>query len=301
MNDPRVYFLKALRSKAVKIGTSSDVAQRIAGLRAQYGSRLVLVGTVPGDERYEKTLHRAFADYRIRGEWFRCEGRLATFLSSLPFLPEDVRSVSRRRVADLKQPVRIDSQAMRSLHLRWLAIFRDIIDAYGAKRFALVHGFTLRLVEEVLKDRRLPPREMQLDAADIASPEQRQAIADLVSDAIDLGMDSGHESPEDEESRQRCARIRETVLDKMGEEELAVLDARVNDLSSDGLLARLKYRVAKRFGEAGAELVEEFETLFPVTVGPLPSTPNEDGITPEEMLAYARVESAKRRKGARTR
>ena len=299
MNDPRVYFLKALRSKAVKIGTSSDVTLRLASLRAQYGSRLVLVGTVPGDERYEKTLHRAFAEYRIRGEWFRCDGRLAAFLSLLPSLPEDVRPPSKRRIPDLRQPVRIDSQAMRSIYLRWLAVFRDIVDAYGAKRFALVHGFKQSLVEDVLKDKRLAPREMQLDAADIASPEQRKVIADLVSDALDLGMDSGHESPEDKESRQRCASIREVVLDQMGEEQLAVLDAQVYDMSSDGVLARLKYRVAKRFGEAGSELIEAFERDHPVDAASPRLAHDDDEITPGEMLVYTRVEAIKRRRGFR--
>jgi hypothetical protein len=77
-----VYFLRAhtLKQDAVKIGTTTDPSSRMAALKCdntkhptwvrEAGARLTLYGWVNGDQELEKALHRAFADYRITGEWF---------------------------------------------------------------------------------------------------------------------------------------------------------------------------------------------------------------------------------------
>ena len=77
-----VYFLRAttLDNDAVKIGTTTDPHSRMAALKCdntkhpawvrEAGTRLTLHGWVNGDQELEKALHKAFADYRIVGEWF---------------------------------------------------------------------------------------------------------------------------------------------------------------------------------------------------------------------------------------
>jgi len=79
-----VYFIKSMRSKAVKIGVSVNVAERLVRLQTGSVARLILLAEMPGEASYERALHKAFAEYRIAGEWFRCEGKLAAFIASLP-------------------------------------------------------------------------------------------------------------------------------------------------------------------------------------------------------------------------
>ena len=42
-----------------------------------------LLATLPGIMHTEKVLHKAFARYRVRGEWFNCRGELADFIRLL--------------------------------------------------------------------------------------------------------------------------------------------------------------------------------------------------------------------------
>ena len=77
-----VYFLRAttLDNDAIKIGTTTDPNGRMSALKydstkhpawvRQPDTRVTLHGWVNGDQELEKTLHRAFTDYRIVGEWF---------------------------------------------------------------------------------------------------------------------------------------------------------------------------------------------------------------------------------------
>lgn len=43
-----------------------------------------MLHVVPGEKDEERRFHRAFAEQRIHGEWFRLEGGLVTFLT--PFI-----------------------------------------------------------------------------------------------------------------------------------------------------------------------------------------------------------------------
>ncbi len=68
--DARVYFAHARRSDLIKIGTSTDVEQRLRSLALLCGELPVLLATVPGSYPTEECLHRAFASARTFGEWF---------------------------------------------------------------------------------------------------------------------------------------------------------------------------------------------------------------------------------------
>lgn len=66
-----IYFIQDTGSHAIKIGVSTDPERRLRSLQTATASKLVLLGVVPGDLSTEAELHRHFADYRLRGEWFR--------------------------------------------------------------------------------------------------------------------------------------------------------------------------------------------------------------------------------------
>ncbi len=66
-----VYLIQAGDSGPVKIGHARNPAKRMAGFQCGNHEVLRLVRTWPGGQREEATLHRAFSDYRLQGEWFR--------------------------------------------------------------------------------------------------------------------------------------------------------------------------------------------------------------------------------------
>lgn len=79
----QVYFARAGRTNRVKIGTAVDVAVRMRDLAHPLVGKLRVLGVVDGGYGMESEMHRRFAVYRIKGEWFRLEGELAEFVASL--------------------------------------------------------------------------------------------------------------------------------------------------------------------------------------------------------------------------
>lgn len=75
-----VYFLRGPKGR-IKIGTTTDVASRIAALQSACPEPLELVAAIPGGHRLERALHRAFAHSRITGEWFARSAPLAELIT----------------------------------------------------------------------------------------------------------------------------------------------------------------------------------------------------------------------------
>jgi hypothetical protein len=97
---------------------------------------------MPGDERYERTLHAAFADLRIRGEWFRFEGRLVDFIKALPPMPLAFSSVPRSREHDPEldaDPI-VKQATYRKYWKRRLSLISDAVQLVGLNRFARFVG-----------------------------------------------------------------------------------------------------------------------------------------------------------------
>lgn len=66
-----VYFVLDASAGLVKIGHSKDPDARFSELCTGNGSHLEMIGWVPGGRKEELALHRAFAPFRTRREWFR--------------------------------------------------------------------------------------------------------------------------------------------------------------------------------------------------------------------------------------
>jgi hypothetical protein len=76
-----IYFLQPVTGGPVKIGNASDVDVRRAQLEFQYGCPLVVLGTMKGDHKKEREIHRRFAHLRFgRTEQFRPAADLMTFI-----------------------------------------------------------------------------------------------------------------------------------------------------------------------------------------------------------------------------
>ena len=67
----------------VKVGWARTSARdRLKALQIGCPEDLVLMGQRQGTVADERVLHRRFAQWRIRGEWFRLEGDVADWISS---------------------------------------------------------------------------------------------------------------------------------------------------------------------------------------------------------------------------
>jgi hypothetical protein len=67
----RVYFVRDMGTKDIKIGVSVDPQGRLDSMRVGHPGRLELLGSIPGFPGDERHLHRQFRRLRVRGEWFR--------------------------------------------------------------------------------------------------------------------------------------------------------------------------------------------------------------------------------------
>lgn len=77
-----VYFLLCSDNR-VKIGTTTNIKHRMSGIQNGQSDEVKLLVEIQGSYETEKALHQQFKRYRIRGEWFRYEGKLKTYVGNL--------------------------------------------------------------------------------------------------------------------------------------------------------------------------------------------------------------------------
>lgn len=66
-----VYFIKNLETQNIKIGFTKDLEARLSCLQVGNDCELKVIHTIEGEEVLEKEYHQKFADYHVRGEWFK--------------------------------------------------------------------------------------------------------------------------------------------------------------------------------------------------------------------------------------
>lgn len=75
-----IYFAQT-ESGSIKIGTTTDLPGRLAGLESDYKGRLCLLATMPGGRAEERAIHARFAHLRLgRTEQFRPGPDLMAFI-----------------------------------------------------------------------------------------------------------------------------------------------------------------------------------------------------------------------------
>lgn len=79
-----VYFLRAGGKGDVKIGFTTDVKGRIGSMKTGHPGELAVLATIGGTHADEQDLHRRFANYRRKGEWFSYTGVVRKFIEALP-------------------------------------------------------------------------------------------------------------------------------------------------------------------------------------------------------------------------
>jgi len=79
-----VYFVEAVDSGLIKIGSAMNVEERLQKLQTGSSSALRLRKVVPDTSGFflERLFHRRWADCRIRGEWFKPDDDMVRFIES---------------------------------------------------------------------------------------------------------------------------------------------------------------------------------------------------------------------------
>ncbi len=85
VGDSVVYFVLCHHYAVVKIGFASKkrLPNRISQLQTGSWMPLELIACMNGTQKEERTIHKRFAELRIRGEWFRYQEPLISFIESI--------------------------------------------------------------------------------------------------------------------------------------------------------------------------------------------------------------------------
>jgi hypothetical protein len=94
-----VYFVRG--GHLIKIGWSSNVAQRFEALSSHSPLVLELLATIEGTTDDEAALHRKFSRFRVHHEWFRASVSLCRFVVGLTTEIAKERAAYEANVRDL--------------------------------------------------------------------------------------------------------------------------------------------------------------------------------------------------------
>lgn len=118
-----IYFAASPKEHAlIKIGISRKPDARIAGLSAGCPFPVKIIAQIPGTYAVEKNLHRKFSEIRVRGEWFRTDKLLMSFISTTvkvgkfsPDLFEAPKRLPIRSRRDNRLSAHVDSEIIEAL------------------------------------------------------------------------------------------------------------------------------------------------------------------------------------------
>lgn len=80
-----IYFVRAGDDGPIKIGTTTQLTIRLAGLKydpVAEGRDIILLAVMDGGRSVEKSLHRRFSHLRIKGEWHSAADDLLEYIAS---------------------------------------------------------------------------------------------------------------------------------------------------------------------------------------------------------------------------
>lgn len=102
----RVYFIRA--GSNVKIGFSTQPMDRLQSLQTSHPDKLEILCTIAGSRDTERDMHKRFAKFHVRGEWFRMSSEITAFVTwAKRRIPDKRRRAPKPAdlaVAKIKQP-----------------------------------------------------------------------------------------------------------------------------------------------------------------------------------------------------
>jgi len=82
-----VYFIAT--QQFVKIGTSDHPVKRFSNIQSCNPTELKIIALIPGGQDVEQYLHCRFASKRERGEWYKIDSEILSFIDSAQALFHD--------------------------------------------------------------------------------------------------------------------------------------------------------------------------------------------------------------------
>ena len=101
-----VYFIRD--GNYIKIGISVDPWKRLASFQTSHHNELEMLAIMPGGADVEAGLHRSFAEYSKRGEWFEDNPKLRAFIENIKVTFPDEQ---RRRVGPVQEILSAEEEA----------------------------------------------------------------------------------------------------------------------------------------------------------------------------------------------
>ncbi len=81
--DQQIYVVMSKASGLVKVGITGNLRARLMQLSRQTGGAIEPLFCFAGNKAVEGSLHHLFAEWRMRGEWFRREGLVDRFIADM--------------------------------------------------------------------------------------------------------------------------------------------------------------------------------------------------------------------------
>jgi len=109
-----IYFIRAGKKGAIKIGITTDVLDRMEKLQVGNAEELILLGLIEGNKEIEQRIQLSFRNCLIRGEWFKPVSTLLEFIKKRAKFPKTLKkkfrykNVTYYRDVEIKNPMQLD-------------------------------------------------------------------------------------------------------------------------------------------------------------------------------------------------
>lgn len=135
-----VYFVKDTLNGNIKIGYSSTLRTRIAGIKSGDGSNIELLFIIHGDKDTENYYHTKFYHDHIIGDWFRPSEDLMKFINE---------QLSKTSKEDLIKLLEDSSTPQVTITKEQDALIREL----AAEKWGIIHGNRSRYVREAIDEK----------------------------------------------------------------------------------------------------------------------------------------------------
>lgn len=161
-----IYFLQAPELSRVKIGTTTNLKDRLLRLRDGSPTELVLLATCAGGRTEELRLHKKFSRHRVFGEWFADCDEIQSFIDRISQADPEAQASILAESVNALPTISFDRGTERKEHNERLRAF---IAKHGIEEFRRVSGLGAQMASLILKRQQAivsPVRWFRLVAAD---------------------------------------------------------------------------------------------------------------------------------------
>jgi hypothetical protein len=150
--DPLLYFIQSGDDGPIKIGLSKNIRARLNQLQTSHHESLSVIGICRGGYFEERHLHKTFAAFHMKGEWFVPDIKILEYISEHSLIKvsrvEDQLSKLKNTVAQ-----KMDD----SVHILNRSIFNNLSPLAQATAIVLERRGMVRIVRDEEEEGSTPP------------------------------------------------------------------------------------------------------------------------------------------------